>query len=151
MGAVVVAPWVAEPFWARGAGMFRHGYTYSGHATVAAAALANIAIIEGEDLCGRALLLEKELTEALAPLAGHPLVEEVRGGTGVLAAVQISRDRLLEDPALGARAAMAARESGILTRALASGALQISPPLVVGDAELLELEGGLRTALDAVS
>jgi adenosylmethionine-8-amino-7-oxononanoate aminotransferase len=151
MGAVLVSPWVAEPFWSHGAGMFRHGYTYSGHAAVAAAALANIGIIEREDLCARALVLEKELTEALAPLANHPLVEEVRSGVGVLAAVQLSHARIERDPKLPGRAARAARDGGVLTRALASGALQVSPPLVVGDAELLELEGGIGAALDAVS
>ncbi len=57
MGAVLAAPWVAEPFWEPSAGMFRHGYTYSGHATVAAAALANLDIVEREGLtetCPRA-------------------------------------------------------------------------------------------------
>ena len=42
LGAVLVAPSVWGPFFAEGAGMFRHGYTYSGHAAVAAAALANL-------------------------------------------------------------------------------------------------------------
>jgi adenosylmethionine-8-amino-7-oxononanoate aminotransferase len=32
LGAVIAAPSVWEPFWREGAGMFRHGYTYSGHA-----------------------------------------------------------------------------------------------------------------------
>ena len=71
MGAVVAAPWVAEPFWAPGAGMWRHGYTYSGHATVAAAALANLDIMEREDLCGRALdARDSSLRRARA--AGRP-------------------------------------------------------------------------------
>src|SRR6187200_1642851 len=89
MGAVLAAPQVAEPFWATGAGMWRHGYTYSGHAAVAAAALANLDILEREDLCGRALALEGPLVEALGSLSDHELVQEVRGGTGVLAAVQL--------------------------------------------------------------
>ncbi len=76
MGAVLAAPQVAEPFWATGAGMWRHGYTYSGHAAVAAAALANLDILEREDLCGRALALE-------GPLAGGARVaERSRAGAG---------------------------------------------------------------------
>ena len=54
MGAVIAAPWIAEPFWRKGAGMWRHGYTYSGHATAAAAALANLDIMERESLPKRA-------------------------------------------------------------------------------------------------
>ncbi len=41
--------------------MWRHGYTYSGHASVAAAALANLAIMDREDLLGRARRMEKVL------------------------------------------------------------------------------------------
>ncbi|MGE5460982.1 MAG: aspartate aminotransferase family protein, partial [Solirubrobacterales bacterium] len=58
MGAVLASPAVAEPFWAPGAGLWRHGYTYAGHATVAAAALANLDIVERERLPERALALE---------------------------------------------------------------------------------------------
>src|SRR5207249_4939832 len=47
LGGVLVSGRVAEPFWSEpGKIMVRHGQTYSGHATVCAAALANIGIIE---------------------------------------------------------------------------------------------------------
>lgn len=148
MGAVLVAPAVAEVFWAKGAGMFRHGYTYSGHATVAAAAMANLDIIEREDLCARAVGLESELAAALAPLAEHDAVQEIRSGTGVLAAVQLSEERLLADPSLPGRAVLACRSHGVLTRALATGGLQVSPALVLDAEGLAELVGGMASALD---
>jgi adenosylmethionine-8-amino-7-oxononanoate aminotransferase len=128
--------------------MFRHGYTYSGHAAVAAAALANLAIMEREDLPGVALQLEKDLAETLRPLADHELVEEVRSGTGVLAAVQLRTDL---DGSLPARAVRACREVGILTRSLATGALQVSPALTISPEELRELAEGIRAALDALA
>jgi adenosylmethionine-8-amino-7-oxononanoate aminotransferase len=142
LGGVVAAPLVWEPLW-KGAGLWRHGYTYSGHATVAAAALANLDLLEGEGIVERALGLETELTEALAPLTEHPLVSEVRSGTGVLAAVQLA------DPAHADALVAAAREAGVLTRPLLGGALQVSPALVIGRSELDELTGRLLTALDA--
>jgi putrescine aminotransferase len=150
MGAVIAAPAVAEPFWKPGAGLWRHGYTYSGHATVAAAAIANVDILEGERLADRALELEKELAEALAPLAEHPIVEEVRAGTGVLAAVQLSTEAIADDPALPARVVYACREAGIMTRALGTGGLQISPALVIDTDGLTELRSGIAAALDDV-
>jgi putrescine---pyruvate transaminase len=150
MGAVVAAPNVTEPFWAPGAGMFRHGYTYSGHASVAAAALANLDIVEREGLAKRALQLETDLAGALAPLAGHELVEEVRAGTGVLGAVQLRSDALAQDPALAGRVVAACRNAGIMTRTLATGGLQISPALVIDDDGLAELRDGIAAALDAV-
>jgi putrescine aminotransferase len=149
MGAVIAAPWVAEPFWTPGAGMWRHGYTYSGHATVAAAALANLEIMERENLCGRALELEASLDEALAPLAAHDLVREVRAGVGVLAAVQIHTAALEEDPALPAKIGAACRDAGILVRPLVGGAVAVSPPLVIDDGALKELADGFRAGLDA--
>jgi putrescine---pyruvate transaminase len=147
MGAVIAAPWVAEPFWAEGAGMWRHGYTYSGHATVAAVALANIAILERERLCERALGLESELADALAPIERHPLVSEVRSGVGVLAAVQIEPELIREDTTLPARVVASARAHGVLVRALATGALQISPTLVIDSKGIEELVEGVAAAL----
>jgi adenosylmethionine-8-amino-7-oxononanoate aminotransferase len=149
MGAVLAAPSVAEPFWAEGAGMWRHGYTYSGHAAVAAAALANLDILEREDLCGRALELETELFDAVGSLGDHDLVHEVRGGTGVLAAVQLSPGRVEADPALPARVAAGCRSAGLLVRPLVGGTIAVSPPLIVDAADLAELTEGLRAGLDA--
>jgi len=151
MGAVIASGRVVEPFRSPSAGMWRHGYTYAGHATVAAVALANLEIMERERLPERALALESDLAAALAPLARHPLVEEVRAGTGVLAAVQPSAEAIAEDPALPGRLVTASREHGIMTRALATGALQISPALVLQPGDLRELVDGLGAALDAVS
>jgi len=148
MGAVVAAPRVWETFWAPEAGIWRHGYTYSGHATVAAAALANVAIIERDDLCGRALMLETALADALAPLAAHELVQEVRAGTGVLAAVQVRLEALEDDPQLGAKIGAACREEGVLVRPLGGGAIAVSPPLVFTDEDLDELASGFGAGLD---
>ncbi len=150
LGAVIAAPNVWEPFWRDGAGMFRHGYTYTGHAAVTAAALANLDIIEREGLVDRAKRLEGELADALAPLADHPLVGEVRAGTGVLAAVQIDPEAVARDPRLAARVVAAARTHGVLSRALAPGALQVSPPLVLEPEELQEAADGIAAALDDV-
>jgi putrescine---pyruvate transaminase len=150
MGAAIAAPWVAEPFWGPNAGMWRHGYTYSGHAAAAAAALANLDVMEREALPKRALELEQDLAEALAPLAEHALVGEVRSGTGVLAAVQVDAEVLASDPTTPAKLVAACREHGILTRALGIGALQISPALVMDGNALDELVEGISGALNSL-
>lgn len=149
LGAVIAAPRIVDVFWAQGAGMFRHGYTYSGHAAVAAAAIANLDILEAEDLPTRALELEGLLADALAPLSDHAVVDEVRSGTGVVAAVQLSAERIATDPTFPMKVVSAARSTGLLTRALATGGLQISPALVIDESGLAELSDGLHAALDA--
>src|SRR4249919_2681987 len=51
LGGVIASARVAEPFWAEGtANVFRHGFTYAGHATACAVGLANLEVIEREGL-----------------------------------------------------------------------------------------------------
>jgi adenosylmethionine-8-amino-7-oxononanoate aminotransferase len=151
LGGVIVGPRVQEPFYDGRAGVWRHGYTYSGHATATAAAHANLDVMEREGLAARALELESELTAALAPLLAHELVSEVRSGFGVLAAVQIDPARLADDPGLTDRVTLRSRDHGVLTRTLVGGGLQISPPLVITRAELDEVAAGIAAALDDVA
>jgi len=145
LGAVIASPRVAEPFFRPGV-MWRHGYTYSGHAGACAAALANLDIIERERLVGGAADLERELVEALAPLSEHERVREVRAGTGVLAAVALEGDA-----ALSARTLAELRSRGVLSRVLADGALQISPPFVTTRADLDTLAEAIADAVEAAA
>jgi putrescine---pyruvate transaminase len=152
LGGVLAAPHVAEPFWQAGKGVWwRHGYTYSGHTSACAAALANLDIIERESLDTRARELEGTFAAVLHPLTDHALVSEVRAGVGLLAAVQIDPALVEADGSLPLRAAKACREAGVITRALAGGGLQLSPPLVITEAQIEELAAGLRAGLDAVA
>jgi putrescine aminotransferase len=129
LGGVMIADRVAEPFWrAPGGPVLRHGATYSGHASCCAAALANIAVIEREGLLTRGREREAELLEALAPLQEHPAVAEVRGGTGTLAAVELTGEALAEDPGAVGKLVAGARRAGVLVRPLAR-AVAVSPPL----------------------
>ncbi|NLG56770.1 MAG: aspartate aminotransferase family protein [Rhodococcus sp.] len=140
MGAVFVAPAVAEPFY-RGGVWFRHGYTYGGHAGAAAAAMANLDIVEREGLLERAQHLEQSLQTHLAPLAEHPRVSEVRSGLGAVAAVQLA------DPAEAPAFVGALRAQGISGRAAGQGAMQVSPSFVMTDDQVAQLAEGFRVAL----
>jgi putrescine aminotransferase len=152
IGAVIVSQRVAEPFWRAGsADVFRHGYTYSGHPTAAAVALANLDLIEREGLIQRVTELEPVLARAMAPLRGHPLVGAVRAGTGLLAAVEIAEDARAADPTIGPRLVLAARERGVITRLLRGVALQVSPPFVITEAELSRIAEVFGAAFDAVA
>ena len=74
LGGVVVSGRVSEPFWSGNGTIFRHGQTYSGHPACCAAALANLDILEREQLVPRGRELEQPLFEALQPLASSPAV-----------------------------------------------------------------------------
>ncbi|WP_067664880.1 aminotransferase family protein [Nocardia miyunensis] len=140
MGAVFAAPRVAEPFYS-GDVWFRHGYTYGGHAGAAAAAMANLDILERENLIDASKNLESLLHEHFSPLVAHPRVAEVRSGLGAVAAVQMA------DPAEGLAMVKALRAQGVSGRAAGQGALQISPSFVITEQQVAELAAAFGRAL----
>jgi len=155
LGGVMVSERVAEPFWRDPGGpIFRHGSTYAGHPTCCAAALANLEIIEREGLLERGREQEQALFDALAPLATHQLVSEVRGGVGTMAAVELTPDILGRRPRVISTLARAVRAAGVLVRPGGS-AIAVSPPLTA-TAEHFEMiaqgiEQGLAELADTFS
>lgn len=150
LGGVLVSSRVAEPFWTEpGRATVRHGQTYSGHPSVCAAALANIAILEREGLIPRGQELERDLLDALTPLTDHPLVSEVRGGVGLMAAVAFDPNQLARDSALPEKAYRAIREHGVILRALGRE-IAISPPLTITVEEIGRIADGIRAGLDTL-
>jgi adenosylmethionine-8-amino-7-oxononanoate aminotransferase len=159
VGGVVISGEIAAPFWTDGAPAFRHGPTYSGHAVCCAVALANIDLLERENLLARARDLEGVLHAALMPLERLAAVDHVRGGLGLLAGVELAPDLLALDPRAVGRATALARAHGVLVRPLGTS-LAISPPLtatsehfeLLSDAlgrALAELEVETQAVLDA--
>jgi putrescine---pyruvate transaminase len=149
LGGVAVSGDIATPFFDGSAPMLRHGATYAGHPTCAAAALAVLDIYERENLIVRGRELERPLLDALTPLADHPAVGEVRGGTGFLAAVALSDDALAADPAAVAKIAAGAREAGVFIRPLLKG-VAMSPPLICEAEHIALLADAIKVGLDRV-
>lgn len=150
LGGVVVGPRVQEPFWSGDGVAFKHGYTYSGHATACAAALANLDIIENEDLVRRVADFEPEWDETISSLADHPLVQEVRVA-GLLGAVELSSEEIKARPNLVEEVVIKAREEGILTRSLGGAAVHLSPPFVITKEQAEMLADGISRAIDAAA
>ncbi len=148
LGAVVASGRVAEPFFKPGAPIWRHGYTYSGHATATAVAMANMDILEGEGLLARGRELERPLADALEPLADLPGVDCVRAGTGLLAAVVLSAELRGRDPGWAQQVLESLRGHGVLSRLLADGSLQISPALVATEEDFALLAEAISKAVD---
>jgi len=146
LGGVAVSARVAEPFWRDDAPMFRHGYTYSGHATVCAAGIENLNVFEREGLVDRARELEPDFAEILGRLRDEPGVADVRSA-GLAAAVQLDPRIIEADPFFPQRALQAARKHGVLSRMLSGFAFQISPPLIITVEELERIADGIRLGL----
>jgi adenosylmethionine-8-amino-7-oxononanoate aminotransferase len=142
LGGLLIAPRVWEPFFAEGAPIFRHGVTYSGHATACAVAQANLDVIEDEQLVARVATLAPVLEQTMAPLTKHPLVTEVRTGIGLLAGVQLAPE--VDGPAI----ARACLEQQVVVRIITNNTIQISPPFVIEEGELWRITGAIAAALD---
>jgi L-2,4-diaminobutyrate transaminase len=140
-----------------GSAVFGHGYTYTSHPLAAAAAIANLDLIERDGLLDQAAQRGAQLQRRLREeFADHPLVGEVRG-VGLVAAVEFvaSRDPATRFDPLGSFAAqvtLECLERGVITRALPEGdTISFSPPFVVTEAELDEMVRVAREATDAVA
>ncbi|HLY47581.1 MAG TPA: aspartate aminotransferase family protein [Solirubrobacteraceae bacterium] len=151
LGGVVVSDRVAEPFWqGPGAPVFRHGPTYSAHATCCAAALANIRLLATDGLLERGQDLEDDLLQAMKPLEAHESVAEVRGGVGMLAAVELAPEVLEHQPGAVARVVAGAREAGVLIRPQAR-AVAVSPPLTATPEHFDQLAEAVEAGLAALT
>lgn len=143
LGGVIVGERVAEPFWEDGSSLiFRHGLTYAGHASVCVSAMANLDILEREELVARVRELESVLASALRPLGEHSLVREVRTGIGLLTGI------VLVDHVTALRVSDRCLRKGVLMRALPDGVLHISPPFVITEDEIRFLAEVLAESLD---
>jgi putrescine---pyruvate transaminase len=129
-----------------------HGFTYSGHPVAAAVALENLRIIEAEGLHERAAgPLGDYFAAALAGLADHPLVGEVRT-CGLLGALELVEDKPARRYFPSARrVGLICREhcieNGLVMRAVRD-VMILAPPLIITEAEIDEMIAKARRALD---
>jgi adenosylmethionine-8-amino-7-oxononanoate aminotransferase len=150
LGAVVCGARVAEPFWAGDVGVFRHGYTYSGHAAACAVGLANLDLLVGEGLIDHVREIEPFFVREVTSLASHPLVKEVRS-IGLLACIALEDAAIGDDPTLADRIVDFARERQLLLRSLLGHTLQVSPSFVIQEGQITTLVDRAREALDAAA
>jgi putrescine aminotransferase len=120
---------------------FSHGFTYSGHPVACAAALANLDVIEREDLPANARRVGAHLLEALSELERYDSVGEVRG-VGLMAGVELVADketkRGFSNPHTACeRVESEAWERGLYCRAMGVEMVGLAPPLTI-DTETAE-------------
>jgi putrescine aminotransferase len=121
-------------------GEFYHGFTYSGHPVACAVALANLDIIEGENLVQRAEDMGVLLREKLhAALGAHPMVGEIRG-LGLIGAIELTCDKrsrkfFEKRGRIGLICRDACIENGLIMRAVRD-TMVYSPPLIISAPEI---------------
>ncbi|MGA7524561.1 MAG: aspartate aminotransferase family protein [Acidobacteriaceae bacterium] len=146
------------------ANRWMHGYTNSGHPPCCAVGLRNIEILEREKLLENSAKMGDVLLRALQDALGsHPNTGDIRGGKGLLAAVEFVQDRgtkknFTAGDEVGARLRKEMRRRGVLTRTRpAVGAhpapgdqMLFAPPLISTEADIAEMVSAARESVTAV-
>ncbi len=155
LGATIVSDRLTEPFFEQDQ-IFLHGMTYGGHPVGCAVGLANIAILERENLPGRVLEYEDAFRKELETLLDLPIVGDVRGA-GYFYGIELVKDKATQGRFSAQESNHLLRdflsprlfELGLICRAEDKGepVVQLSPPLVAGPEEFRGMSLILRKAL----
>jgi putrescine---pyruvate transaminase len=146
------------------ANRWMHGYTNSGHPTCCAVALKNIEIIEREGLVENSAKMGEILLGALKDAVGdHPHAGDIRGGKGLLAAVEFVEDRAAKrnfpaESKVGARLQAEMKRRGLVTRTRPAAGedpapgdqVLFAPPLIINEAEVRRMVGVMRDSVKDV-
>jgi adenosylmethionine-8-amino-7-oxononanoate aminotransferase len=146
------------------ANRWMHGYTNSGQPTCCAVALKNIEIIEREGLLQNSADMGNLLMQALQDKFGeHPNAGDIRGGKGLLAAIEFVDDRATKknfavDKNIAARLQNEMKKRGVVTRTRPAvgedpapgDEVLFAPPLCISADEIHRMIGVLSEAVKAV-
>ncbi|MFT6676695.1 MAG: adenosylmethionine-8-amino-7-oxononanoate aminotransferase [Sulfitobacter sp.] len=152
-GAVMIGDKMIEAFENNSAAKIGHGYTYSGHPVGAAAALACLAETKRLNVVENAAARGTQLYEGCkALMAKYDIIGDVRGGHGLMTAIEMVSDRAAKTPMDGAtalRVQEAAYDHGAMVRVSGPNII-LSPPLVLSAEDtnviLSALDAGLAAA-----
>lgn len=153
-GAVMISEEVAQVFEGdeTGKAAIGHGYTYSGHPVGAAAALACLAETRSQDIPGNAAARGSELFAGLQELQSrHDVIGDVRGGHGLMCALELVSDRAAKTPidkATIGKVQEAAYKAGAMVRVSGPNII-LSPPLILGSEDVTTILHALETGFDA--
>ncbi|RKS78775.1 adenosylmethionine-8-amino-7-oxononanoate aminotransferase [Actinomadura pelletieri DSM 43383] len=159
LGAVLIDERLMEPFRRDGA-TFMHGSTYGGHPVSCAVALANLDVLEREDLYGHVRETESAFRATLERLRDLPIVGDIRG-EGFFYGIELVKDRSTRETFTEQESKRILRdhvsarlfEGGLYCRAddRAEPVVQLAPPLICGRQEFDEMEQILRDALTSAT
>lgn len=144
-----------------GSGFFQHGFTYIGHPTACAAALAVQQTIERDNLLEKVNERGRQLREKLQERFGnHHHIGDIRG-RGLFLGIELVQDRATQapfDPALGlfrrikgqamARGLMCYPGGGTAD-GIAGDHILLAPPYIISEGQVEEIVEILGAAVDA--
>jgi len=136
-------------------GILAHGQTYSGHPVSCAVSLANLDIVEGENLADNAARVGEILLKELKEIAATcPIVGEGRA-LGLIGAIELVKDKATKEKfapsqAVAKKVYLKAMEKGLIVRAISINGCDViamAPPLVITAAQVEEMAAILKEAV----
>jgi putrescine aminotransferase len=133
---------------------FPHGFTYMGHPTCCAAALANLAIVEAEHLPENAARVGAYLLRRLEELRRFETVGDVRG-VGLMAAIELVVDKQTQRGFRLPHSAAGlvvdkAWEMGLYCRSMGMETVGLAPPLTIDESVVDRIVEILARAIEAM-
>ncbi len=134
--------------------MFLHGMTYSGHPAAAAAGLANIEILEREQIPQTVQITGRIFENALRGLINLDIVGDVRGSHFMMGVEFVknkeTKEQFTPEDNVGLRIAKATQKRGLIARPLGN-ILILSPTLIMDEALIMQIENILRESIIEVA
>ncbi|CAB4661713.1 unannotated protein [freshwater metagenome] len=155
LGAMIAHERLFEPF-KHGTNTFLHGFTWGGHPTSAAVALANLDIFEREGLNQRVKDNEALFLQHLNTLRDLPIVGDVRG-MGYFYGIELVKDKATKETFSEEESERLLR--GFVSKAMFANGLycrsddrgdpvvQVAPALIAGEEQFEEMTQILRSVL----
>jgi len=153
-GAVMLSDQIAEVFESdkTGKAAIGSGYTYSGHPVGAAAAIACLKETERLNVHKNAAARGAELYQGLLQLQQkHELVGDVRGGHGLMCALELVSNRKTKTPVakeIISQIHQTIYEHGIMVR-ISGANMILSPPLILDAKDVRDIVEGIDQGLSA--
>ncbi len=152
-GAVMIGDRMIEAFEGNAGAAIGHGYTYSGHPVGAAAALACLAETERLNVVENAAARGAQLFEGCKALMDkHNIIGDVRGGHGLMTAIEMVSDRATKAPIdkpTPVKVQDVAYQNGVMVR-VSGPNLIMSPPLVLTQTDVQDILAALDAGFSAL-
>jgi adenosylmethionine-8-amino-7-oxononanoate aminotransferase len=144
IGAAIASKKIADAFIGNEERTFRHLITFGGNPASCAAGIANLKIMEEEGMVENSAKMGDYLYDQLQKLYEHSIVGDVRGGLGLMGAIEIVKDRgtkevFPKESKLAPKVTRIMRECGVLGNLGRAGEIAIAPPLCITQDEVDEL------------
>ena len=155
IGAAIASKKIADAFIGDEERTFRHLITFGGNPASCAAGIANLKIIEEEGMVENSAKMGSYLYDQLQKLYEHSIVGDVRGGLGLMTAIEIVKDRgskevFPKEAKLAPKITRLMREHHVLGGLGRAGEIAICPPLCITQDEVDELVERIDSVLSKV-